>query len=75
MPNSLPEALVLAAVSFIAGFTIGQLVEFRKDKTDGRRVHVKVNRHPFDHYMRLLLIVLFLAGVGFLVATSPWTSQ
>lgn len=68
MPNSLPEVLILAVVSFVAGFAAGQLIDFRRDKTDKRRVHIAVDPHPLDKYLRLLLIVLFLLGVGALVS-------
>jgi hypothetical protein len=66
MPNSLPEALLLAAVSFLAGFAAGQPVEFRRDKAT-KKVHVKVDPHPLSKYFNLFIITLILVGVGFLV--------
>ena len=66
MPNSLPEALLLAAVSFLAGVAAGQLVEFRRDKAT-KKVHVKVDPHPLSKYFNLFIITLILVGVGFLV--------
>lgn len=66
MPNSLPEVLILAVVSFVAGFAAGQLIDFRRDKAT-KKVHIKVDPHPLSKYMNLLVIVLITIGVGALV--------
>lgn len=68
--NSLPEALVMAVVSFIAGVVVGQFVRFRREEpAAGRAVLVpELDRRPFSgKWFRLTLVGLFLAATGLLV--------
>lgn len=69
MTNSLPEALAIAAVSFIAGVIVGQFVRFRRVRTDGHTVlRPELDRRPLaGPWFRLALVGLFLAATGILV--------
>ncbi|PPJ31852.1 hypothetical protein C5E45_32700 [Nocardia nova] len=67
--NSLPEALIISAVSFIAGVVVGQFVRFRREPSGGRNVLVpELDRRPFSgRWFRLIVVGLFLISTGLIV--------
>jgi hypothetical protein len=67
--TSLPEALGLAAASFITGVLVGQFVRFRRiDDGERRLLKPELDRRPFSGpWFKLGLTVLFLAAVGIMV--------
>lgn len=69
MTNSLPEALVIAVVSFIAGVIVGQFVRFRRVTYRGRHVlKPQLDPRPLNgRVFRLVVVVLFLAATALLV--------
>lgn len=69
MTNSLPEALVIAVVSFIAGVIVGQFVRFRRVTYRGRHVlKPQLDPRPFNgRVFRLVVVVLFLTATALLV--------
>lgn len=69
MNSSVPEALVVALISFISGFATGQLVRFRRTSDHGRKIlhpelSCKLGNVP---WLKVVLIVLFLVSTTFLV--------
>lgn len=69
MTNSLPEVLVIAVVSFVAGLVVGQFVRFRRVTYRGRQVlKPQLDPRPISgRVFRLVVVVLFLSAVGLLV--------
>ncbi|MFJ1461871.1 hypothetical protein [Nocardia sp. N2S4-5] len=69
MTNSLPEVLVVAVISFIAGVVVGQFVRFRRVNARGRAVLVpQLDPKPFNgRAFRLIVVALFLASTALIV--------
>ncbi|WP_280378543.1 hypothetical protein [Nocardia wallacei] len=69
MTNSLPEVLVVAVISFIAGVVVGQFIRFRRVHARGRAVLVpQLDPKPFDgRVFRLVVVALFLASTALIV--------
>ncbi|MBF6301157.1 hypothetical protein IU459_26965 [Nocardia amamiensis] len=67
--TSLPEALGLAAASFITGVLVGQFVRFRRvDAGDRHLLKPELDRRPFSGpWFKAGIAVLFLAAVGLMV--------
>lgn len=67
--TSLPEALALAAASFITGLLVGQFVRFRRiDDGDRTLLKPELDKRPFSGpWFKVVVIVLFLAAVGLTV--------
>lgn len=69
MTNSLPEVLVIAVISFIAGVVCGQFIRFRRVTYRGRPVlKPQLDPRPISgRVFRFVIVVLFLAATGLLV--------
>ena len=63
--NSLPEILLVAAISFGVGFIAGQLVEFQRVE---KKVIPGMNWHVLsDRWLKIAILVLFVLGTSFLI--------